>query len=242
MRPVTLVLFVRLSGSGRVPVPHAFTHTYWHICIYIYIYKLNTHTTQGLGAVLASRFGRDHQLVCLVMVSNERRARDECTPSTLFRDIVFNQSLNTYEWLETSHLPSPNGAVTEGWNPTNQTLFEFCPNGAWWPFRFSLLLESAVTPTKYIQPDMSPANEVRKREGKCPRGSYTRQCPSSLLHTTNGRVSPWIILRGRSKHITSTKLLYCKIDALSRSDSDISVIGILLCNCHPVIFAIANEN
>ena len=76
--------------------PHTCTHTYWHICIYIYIYKLNTHTTQGLGAVLASRFGRDHQLVCLVMVSNERRARDECTPSTLFRDIVFNQSLNTY--------------------------------------------------------------------------------------------------------------------------------------------------
>jgi len=135
--------------------------------------------------------------------------------------------------------------VTEGWNPTNQTLFEFCPNGAWWPFRFSCLLESAVTPTKYIQPhrhDMSSANRVRKREGKCPRGSYTRQCPSSLLHTTNGSVSPWIILRGRSKHITSTKLLYHRIDALSRSDSDISVIGILLCNCDPVISAIANEN
>ena len=97
MRPVTLALFVRLSGSGRVPVPsHLYTHILTHMYLHIYIYKLNTHTTQGLGAVLASRFGRDHQLVCLVMVSNERRARDECTPSTLFRDIVFNQSLNTY--------------------------------------------------------------------------------------------------------------------------------------------------
>jgi len=76
--------------------PHTCTHTHWHICIYIYIYKLNTHTAQGLGAVLASRFGRDHQLVCLVTVSNERRAGDECTPSTLFRYIFFNRSLNTY--------------------------------------------------------------------------------------------------------------------------------------------------
>jgi len=38
------------------------------------------------------------------------------------------------------------------------------------------------------------------------------------------------------------KLLYYKIDALSRSDSDISAIGILLCNCYPVFAAIVNEN
>jgi len=36
--------------------------------------------------------------------------------------------------------------------------------------------------------------------------------------------------------------LYDKIDALSRSNSDISVIVILLCNFNPVISAIANEN
>ena len=42
--------------------PHTCTHTHCYMCIYIYIYKLNTHTTQGLGAVLASRYGWDHQL------------------------------------------------------------------------------------------------------------------------------------------------------------------------------------
>ena len=71
-------------------------------------------------------------------------------------------------------LSKPQWSCDEGWNPTNQTLFEFYPNGAWWPFRFSRLLESAVTPSKHIQPhrnDMSPANGVRKREGKCPRSS-----------------------------------------------------------------------
>jgi len=46
--------------------------------------------------------------------------------------------------------------------------------------RFSRLLESVVTPTKYIQPhrdDITPAIWVRKKEGKCPRGSYNKAMP-----------------------------------------------------------------
>jgi len=100
-------------------------------------------------------------------------------------------------------LSKPQWSCDEGWNPTNQTLFEFYPNGAWWPFRFSRLLESAVTPTKYIQfteTEYSHKGRVggrkkcsesqmmvdksllrsplqRSREGKCTRGSYNEAMP-----------------------------------------------------------------
>jgi len=38
MRPVTLALFVRLSGSGQFPVPsHLYTHTLTHMYLHIYI-------------------------------------------------------------------------------------------------------------------------------------------------------------------------------------------------------------
>ena len=64
-----LKLYVYMCGVLIRPVvlaeswyPHTCTHTHWHICIYLYIYKLNTHTAQGLGAVLASCYGWDHQL------------------------------------------------------------------------------------------------------------------------------------------------------------------------------------
>ena len=113
-------------------------------------------------------------------------------------------------------LPNPNGVVMEEWKPTNPTLLSFAPMEP--SDRNSRLLASVITPTKYIQSlKLNILKRAGGREEKCSepqimvtpqisryyalhcKGQWrvsdqealtTRQCPSSLLRTTNGSAEP----------------------------------------------------
>ena len=98
---------------------YVFICAHTHTCIYIYMYKLKMHTAhgpadmKGLGVAIREIVS----WVCLVIVLNERRA-GQCIPSTLFRDIGFNRSLNKKKGKRKGNgngnrkrnLPNPNRA------------------------------------------------------------------------------------------------------------------------------------
>jgi len=76
---------------------YVFICAHTHMCTYIYMPKLKMHTAHGPAAMkgLGVAICEIVSWVSLVTVLDERRA-GQCTPSTLFRDISFNRSLNTY--------------------------------------------------------------------------------------------------------------------------------------------------